>query len=126
AVLCGVSTRNVAALRESEVRGESKSSLSRLWQKKAGALVAEVRESDLAGFDMLVLMVDAVVLCSGLVATVALGIDTAGIKRILGYRVGSSENEEVCADLLSALKRRGLEVPAGRRLLAVLDGSLAL
>ena len=63
AILCGVSTRKVAALRESELRGESKSSLSRLWQKKAAALVEEFQQRDLSGIDMLVLMLDAVVLC---------------------------------------------------------------
>lgn len=126
AVLCGVSTRKVGALREIDVRGESKSSLSRLWQKKAAVLAEEMCESDLGGFDLLVLMVDAVVLSGGLVATVALGIDTEGAKRVLGFRVGSSENAEVCGDLLSDLRRRGLAVPPQRRLLAVLDGSMAL
>lgn len=126
AILCGVSTRNIAALRESEVRGESKSSLSRLWQAKAAELVEQVQNSDLSTFDPLVLMLDAVVLCKDLVATVALGIDTGGTKRILGFRIGSSENEEVCTDLLSALRRRGLQVPEHRNLLAVLDGSKVL
>ena len=126
AILCGVSTRKVAALRESEVRGESKSSLSRLWQKKAAALSEEMGKSDLGGFDLLVLTVDAVVLSGGLLATVALGIDSEGGKKVLGFRVGSSENAQVCGDLLSDLLRRGLKVAPQRLLLAVLDGSAAL
>ena len=126
AVLCGVSTRDVGRLGEDEVKGLSKSAVSRLWQDKAAELVAGMQQADLGEFDLLVLMIDAVVLAKGVVATVALGIDTHGHKRILGYRVGGSENKEVCADLLSNLGARGLTVPASRDLLAVLDGSEAL
>ena len=126
AVLCGVSCRGVSQLGESDLRGESKSSLSRLWQNKAARLVEELQNSDLSELDLLVLMIDAVVLCKDLVATVALGIDTEGKKHILGFRVGYSENTEVCSDLLGSLQGRGLKAPHGRRLLAVLDGSRAL
>lgn len=126
AVLCGVSTRDMPALRASELHGQSKSSVSRLWQRKSAELVGQMQQADLSGFDLAVLMLDAVVLTAGLVATVALGIDTAGRKRVLGFRVGSSENKEVCRDLLSNLRRRGLAAPPGRYLLAVLDGSEAL
>jgi transposase-like protein len=48
------------------------------------------------------------------------------VKHILGFRVGSSENQEVCKDLLSNLQRRGLKASKDRKLLAVLDGSDAL
>jgi transposase-like protein len=126
AVLCGVSSRDVACLSAEEALGQSKASVSRLWQKKASVLVEEVQQSDLLGFDLLVLMVDAVVLGKNLVATVALGIDTRGYKKVLGFRIGGSENKEVCKDLLSNLQRRGLQKKPGRRLLAVLDGSEAL
>lgn len=126
AVLCGVSSRDVACLSAEDARGQSKATVSRLWQRKAAALVEEVQHSDLSGFDLLVLMIDAVVLAKDLVATVALGIDLQGCKKILGFRVGGSENKEVCMDLLSNLQRRGLTKAPGRRLLAVLDGSEAL
>lgn len=126
AILCGVSTRNISALRASEVQGESRSSLSRLWQRKSVELVDQQQESDLSGFDLVVLMLDGVVLGKGLVATVALGIDSSGDKQVLGFNVGSSENTQVCKDLLSKLHRRGLRCGSQRRLLAVLDGSEAL
>ena len=126
AVLCGVSTRDISRLGEEEVKGLSKSAVSRRWQQKAATLVEQMQQSDLSEFDLLVLMIDAVVLAKGVVATVALGIDTSGQKRVLGYRVGGSENREVCADLLSNLASRGLTVPESRDLLAVLDGSDAL
>lgn len=126
AVLCGVSTRRMETLRGSEIQGESKSSLSRLWQRKARELVEEMQESDLSEIDPLILMIDAVVLAKGLVATVVMSIDGEGQKQILGFRTGSSENAEVCGDLISALMRRGLKAPVNRKLLVVLDGSQAL
>lgn len=126
AVLCGVSTRGCKRLRPDDLVGESSSSISRLWQRKAAELVERVQQSDLSGIDPVVLMLDGVVLSKGAVATVALGIDTSGTKHVLGFRVGSSENQEVCRDLLSNLSRRGLHAPAKRYLLAVLDGSKAL
>lgn len=126
AVLCGVSTRNGKRLRAHEVGGESKSSLSRMWQRRAAELVEELQMADLSGYDSLVLMVDGVVLAEGLTVIVALGINTHGEKKILGFQVGSSENEQVCTDLLNRLHERGLKEPEGRALLAVLDGSKAL
>ena len=126
AILCGVSTRKVPALRASEVAGESRSSLSRLWQRKSIELVEQMQQSDLSEMELVILMLDGVVLSDGLVATVALGIDSEGAKRVLGFQVGSSESAEVCEDLLRNLSRRGLSAREDRRLLAVLDGSEAL
>jgi len=125
-ILCGVSTRGFPALRASELDGQSRSAVSRLWRRKSAELVERMQQADLSGFDLVVLMLDAVVLSAGLVATVALGINSGGEKRVLGFRVGSSENTEVCRDLLSNLNRRGLKAPKGRYLLGVLDGSEAL
>lgn len=126
AILCGVSTRSCKRLRRDEMAGESRSSISRLWQRKAAELVEAMQQRDLCGLDLVALMLDGVVLCKGAVATVALGIDTTGAKHVLGFRVGSSENQQVCCDLLGSLSRRGLRTPKGRYWLAVLDGSKAL
>lgn len=126
AVLCGVSTRACKRLRPDDLVGESSSSISRLWQRKAAELVDRVQQSDLSKMDLVALMLDGVVLSKKAVATVALGIDMSGTKHVLGFRVGSSENQEVCRDLLSNLSRRGLRPPDNRYLLAVLDGSKAL
>ena len=126
AIVCGVSTRDMPALRESELKGQSKSEISRLWKRKSADLVDQMQQSDLSDFDLVILMLDAVVLSSGLVATAALGINAAGEKKVLGFRVGSSESKEVCCDLLSNLVQRGLSAPEGRYLFAVLDGSQAL
>ncbi len=56
---------------------------------------------------------------------VALGVDIAGTKQILGFREGSSETADVCVSLLEDMVRRGLR-SEGRPLLVVIDGSKAL
>jgi len=126
AVLSGVSTRDMPLLRGEELAGESRSCISRLWKRKCTELVLQMQQSDLSKMDLLVMVLDAVVLGKGQVATVALGITSDGCKHVLGFRVGGSENKEVCRDLLVNLTGRGLHVPGNRRLLAVLDGSKAL
>jgi len=55
---------------------------------------------------------------------VALGITTKGEKLILGLREGSTENHEVCKDLLQGLIERGLKIDES--FLFILDGSKAL
>ena len=40
---------------------------------------------------------------------VALGLDSAGIKHVLGIRQGTTENAIVCRELLTSLRDRGLE-----------------
>ena len=45
AILCGVSTRKIPALRESELKGQSKSQISRLWQEKSAELVDRVQQA---------------------------------------------------------------------------------
>ena len=55
---------------------------------------------------------------------VALGITTKGDKLILGLREGSTENHEVCKDLLQGLIERGLKTD--EPFLFILDGSKAL
>ncbi len=126
AVLCGVSTRSAQRLHESELKGLSKSAVSRLWATKAKTLIDEMLGRDLSELDILVVMLDGIHLCSGLCSVAAIGIDRSGAKHVLGFRIGSSENAEVCRDLVVDLHRRGLRPIEGKRFLAVLDGSKAL
>jgi transposase-like protein len=71
-------------------------------------------------------MLDGVHLADGLCVVIAIGFYVDGTKEVLGFAVGSSENTEVCRDLMGNLHRRGLQTRSGLRLLAVLDGSDAL
>lgn len=58
------------------------------------------------------------------VILVALGIDEAGDKHVLGMYEGATENSTACKGLLSDLERRGMRTD--RSALVVLDGSKAL
>ena len=123
ATLCGVSTRDQKRLHDSELKGMSKSSVSRLWQRKAADLVSELMGRELSGEPVLALMLDGVHLADNLYALIAVGIYADGHKEVLGFRIGSSENIEVSRDLVSDLVNRGLQTEERVRLLAVLDGS---
>jgi len=85
-----------------------------------------MRERDLSGLQAVSLMLDGVALCQGLRCVVAIGIERNGTKSVLGFAAGSSENAEVCRELVSDPRRRGLRPASGGGFLAVLDGSEAL
>ena len=125
-VLCGISTRNFKKIDELEFKNMSKSQISRAWVAKTAELISEKNAQRLDNIDILVLMLDAVILSKDLVVTVALAVDINGVKHILGYQIGSTENSEVVEDLLGNLKQKGLKTPKNRHLLVVLDGSAAL
>jgi hypothetical protein len=72
AILCGVSCRDMDKLSAEKIRGMSKTNVSRLWQRKAATIAEEMQQKSLSHIDLAVLMLDGVVLCRGLVATVAL------------------------------------------------------
>jgi transposase-like protein len=123
AIIAGASGREMKHVHPDSPR-TSKSSVSRLWKKEGVKLVARLRERDIASQDGLVLMLDGIRLSKDQMAVVALGIATDGRKHILDFELGSSENFEVCRDLVSRLVSRGFEAKHG--LLAVLDGADAL
>ena len=123
ALKAGVSTREVAGV-AGETHGTSRSNVSRLWQEVGHQFVDELRGRDLSQTDWLVLMLDGLVLSKDQTAVVAIGIDSEGHKQVLDFELGSSENREVCLDLLRRVTVRGFACK--RRLFAVLDGSAAL
>ncbi len=102
----------------------SRSEVSRLWQSAGAEYLDELRSRDLSVYDFLVLMMDGIVLSKDITAVVAMGITLDGRKVILDFQIGSTENTEVCKDLLARIRERGFEPK--RRLLAVLDGGKAL
>ena len=123
ALVAGVSGREMHAVHP-ESPGVSKSSVSRLWAKAGVQLVGALRTRDIASKTWLVLMLDGIVLSKDQTAIVALGITADGQKQILDFELGSTENYEVCRDLVSRLVSRGFTGTG--RLLAVLDGSKSL
>lgn len=124
-VSSGVSTREFAKTISKHLKatGISKSSVSRK--------VIENSQKALEGFNQrrwdkahfVALLFDGISLGETHVV-VAVGIDRAGRKHILGWQLGSTEHEVVCRDLIRKLIECGLN-PDGAYLF-VIDGSKAL
>jgi transposase-like protein len=78
-----------------------------------------LRERDLSDFEAFAVFLDTV--HRGKAAfTVALGVDVAGKKRVLGFWEGATENHEVAGSLLSDMESRGLKLTA--EIIFVTDG----
>ncbi len=69
-------------------------------------------------------MLDGICLSKQQLAIVAIGITVDGHKHVLDFELGSTKNADVCQDLMRHLLKRGFH--CDRRLLAVLDDSVAL
>jgi transposase-like protein len=120
ALAAGVSTREVKNV-QPKSPGAGRSSVSELWKSAGHKFVNELRGKDLSKQDWAILMLDGIRLSKDQLAIVALGITADGHKHVLDFDLGSTENAEVCRDLMRRLAKRGFA--CRRRLLAVLDGS---
>lgn len=103
--------------------GVQKSSVSRHWKVVSGERLQQFLERPLGGLDLVALLIDGMAFHDHLLV-VALGLDCAGRKHVLGLWPGATENATVCKELLAELVRRGL--PTEPRYLVVIDGSKAL
>lgn len=121
----GVSTRRFAEGIEAFIRGHgiSASSVSRKMVKATAKKVEELFSRSLAELELAVLMLDGVDV-GGHAVVIALGIDTKGVKHILGLRQGATENTAVAKGLLEELIERGLSLE--QLMLVVIDGAKAL
>jgi transposase-like protein len=121
----GISTRRFREGVEDFVEGHgiSASTISRRMVKATALKVEELFTRSLSGIDLAVLMLDGVDV-GGHMVLIALGIDTQGVKHILGIRQGATENAAVAKGLLEELVERGLAVD--RPILVVIDGAKAL
>ena len=126
ALQAGVSGRDQSSLHAPSTPGTSKSEVSRLWVQEGEKILSAFRSRNIKRDDWLVLMLDGVALDRDLVAVVALGISADGIKSLLDFELGATENSDTAKSLLERLVRRGFSVSADCHLLAVLDGASAL
>ena len=118
----GMSLRGLDRMKK---KGFSASTIQKIWVEESAKSVALLRERDLSQQSFLGFMIDGVFLNKELVVLVAVGFDLEGNKTVLDFVWGSSENYELCRDLLRRLVKRGFR-SATQRLLAVLDGADAL
>lgn len=121
-LLKGVSTRNYEPLlkKVSGGLGLKKSSVSKAFIKGSRQALEELRGRDLSKKRLCAILIDAIVF-SGRRVVVALGIDALGHRFVLGIREGSTENAEICQDLLQSLLERNLDV--SHPILFVIDGA---
>jgi putative transposase len=123
-ILLGVSARRYNRSLEPlgvavPTRGTSKSAVSRTFVEVTSRTVEAELSRPLSDLDLLVLLLDGVVVKRQSVV-VALGMTIDGAKKVLGMRLGSTENAALCTELLQNLLQRGLKVD--RPLLCVMNG----
>jgi|694.fasta_scaffold102368_2 transposase-like protein len=125
AILSGVSARRYASIvaRGLEAKGVKKSAISRKTIAATKPTVEQFRKKRLDEHDLVVLIFDGIHIGKKQMI-VCIGIDMNGRKHVLGLRVGATENEIVCRDLIRDLIDRGLR--SDRQCLFVVDGSLPL
>jgi putative transposase len=121
----GVSTRRYEKVVHlaRDAFGVKKSSVSRGFVRASAQEVQRLAERRFDDERFAVIFIDAQPY-AGEMMVVALGITTAGEKRLLGLRQGATENTAVVASLLEELRERGVktDVPT----LFVLDGAKGL
>lgn len=124
-VLSGVSARRYASIcyRGLVAKGVSKSAVSKRSIAATKSTVDEFLKRQLQGLNLVVLLFDGIHIARRQMI-VCVGIDHNGRKHVLGLRLGATENEIVCRDLISDMLERGLDTQA--RYLFVIDGSKAL
>lgn len=121
----GVSTRRYEQVVQLARQGfgVKRSSVSRGFVRASAAEVARLAERRFEDERFAVIFIDAQPY-AGEMMVVALGITTAGEKRLLGLRQGATENATVVTSLLEELRERGVRTDLPT--LFVLDGAKAL
>lgn len=124
-MLANVSCRNYPKAVETMQAGYgiSKSVVSREVVEATGKELDALCHRRLDAIELAVLIIDGIALDDS-VFIAALGVDTQGVKHLLGFVEGATETAEVCIALLDNLRDRGL--PMNRPVLAILDGAKGL
>ena len=123
--LAGLSARRYreTLVNAAEAFGVSPSAVSERLVEASTQKLKEFRQRPLEGFAAFALFLDTVHR-GGVAFVVALGLDSAGQKLVLGFWEGATENAEVAETLLSELEQRGLKLSA--KVLFIIDGGKGL
>jgi putative transposase len=124
-VMAGVSTRRYAEVIPPMAQsvGIKRSSVSRKLVEAAQRAMATLAERRFDEIDILAVYIDGIRI-AGQMVVVALGLDCAGAKHLLGIKPGDTENAQVVKALLADLVERG--IGQDRRRLFIIDGAKAL
>lgn len=117
----GMSTRSFSRM---GLQGASRSEVSRQWVERSARSIQRLRERSLGENMFFGLIIDAVFLAREIAVLVAIGLCVDGSKKVLDFEVGSSENHELCRQLLERLESRGFAFKG--KPFAILDGSAPL
>lgn len=119
--LSGISTRNYDETLNGLLGsfGISKSSVSRHLVSATTQELKELKQRSLEDFEPFAIFLDGYHL-GGEVFIVALGINTEGYKRVLGFWQGATENHAICQELFADLEARKLSL--NENVLYVTDG----
>ena len=109
--LTGMSGRQYQSVVESAagVSGISPSSISRKLILASAKRLEEFRDRSLADLALFAMYLDSVHR-GGNAFVVAVGVATDGMKHVLGFWEGATENSTICEELLKDLERRGLQL----------------
>lgn len=120
-LMAGLSGRRYeeVVVKAAEAFGVSASSVSRHFVEASTKKLKEFAERSLAEFEPFAILLDTVHR-GGIAFIVALGIDTKGKKKVLGFWEGATENGEITRELLGKIEDRGLKLTA--RCLFITDG----
>ncbi|HUU18950.1 MAG TPA: IS256 family transposase [Sedimentisphaerales bacterium] len=121
----GISTRSYKKVlpEMAETVGVSKSNVSREFIEASEQQMKEFAERRFDDKDILIIYIDGIRFGQFHVIA-ALGVDSEGLKHVLGLTEGATENAAVVKDLLEDIVARGID-PSRKRLF-VIDGSKAL
>ncbi len=121
----GVSTRNYKEVipAMAQTAGVSKSAVSRQVVEASEAEVETLLTRRFDGLKLLVIYIDGLIF-GDYTMIGAVGVDSEGIKHVLGIREGATENSTVITELLEDIVSRGVDPK--RKMLFVIDGSKAL
>jgi len=120
-VLRGISCRKYSETVVGAARafGVSASTVSNHIVGVTAKKLREFKERDLSDFRPFAIFIDTIHR-GGEAFMVSLGINAEGIKRVLGFWQGATENHELCKELLADMERRGL--PISRKVIWITDG----
>ena len=104
-------------------RAISKSAVSRRFVALTSHRLTTWLAAPLDGLDIRLLFIDGLHFREHVILLV-LGLDSQGVKHVLGLREGTTENATVCKGLLADLRQRGLDLD--RPVLFIIDGGTGL
>ena len=120
-ILRGISCRKYSetVVEAAGAFGVSASSVSRHIVEATAKQFREFKERSLSEYKPFAIFLDTIHR-GGEAFIIGLGIDTAGLKRVLGFWEGATENHEICEELFGDMERRGMALT--REIIWITDG----